>query len=129
MHVTDHRVLITDDDVAFRHTLDEALTRRGYRTCLAADGIEALDVIERGNIHLALFDVHMPRLDGLRALESARTLAPGLPCILMSAKLDETILSKARQLNAEHVLPKPISLSALVECVRSLLDRVYGRNV
>ncbi len=85
-------------------------------------------MIERGNIHLALFDVHMPRLDGLRALESARMLAPGLPCILMSAKLDESILSKARQLNAEHVLPKPLSLSALVDCVRSLLDRVYGRN-
>jgi DNA-binding response OmpR family regulator len=46
----------------------------------------------------------------------------------MSAKLDENILSKARQLHAEHVLPKPISLSALIDCVRSLLDRVYGRN-
>jgi len=125
----DHRVLITDDDADFRQTLSEVLLRRGYRTITAADGLEALDVIEHGNIHLVLFDVHMPRLDGLRALESVRARLPRLPCILMSAQLDDRILAKAQQLHAEHVLPKPFSLADLVSSVRRLLDTAYGRDV
>jgi CheY-like chemotaxis protein len=126
MHSTDHQLLITDDDVDFRHTLSDALTRRGYRTCLAADGVEALEVIEQGGIHLALFDVHMPRLDGLGALASLRQQARQLPCILMSAELDDRILETAHALRAERVLPKPFTLAALVESVRSLLDAAYG---
>lgn len=126
MQLTDPRLLITDDDSDFRNTLSEALTRRGYHVFLAADGLEALDVIEHGDIHLALFDVHMPRLDGLGVLESVRSRCPDLPCILMSAKLDASIIAKANALRAEHILPKPFSLSALVESVRRLLDAAYG---
>lgn len=128
MHPIDHQVLITDDDAAFRQTIREVLDRKGYRTITAADGFEALDVLERENIHLALFDVHMPRLDGLKALESVRSRLPKLPCILMSAKLDDRILAKAHQLHAEQILPKPFSLAELVSSVRRLLDTAYGKG-
>jgi CheY-like chemotaxis protein len=128
MHPIDHRVLITDDDADFRQAICEVLDRRGYGTVTAADGLEALDVIERGNIHLALFDVHMPRLDGLGALESVRARIPKLPCILMTAQLDDRILARAHQLQAEQVLPKPFSLAELVASVKRLLESAYGRG-
>ncbi len=115
------RLLITDDDADFRVTLGEALSRRGFATLLAADGIEALEVIANEQIHLALFDVHMPRLDGLRALESIRPLRPLLPCILMSANVDDSIIARAQALNAEQVLPKPFSLAKLSETIHRLL--------
>jgi DNA-binding response OmpR family regulator len=128
MQLSDHRLLITDDDAHFRDAISEALNRRGYRTLLAADGLEALDVLEHGDIHLALFDVHMPRLDGLSVLRSVRNRSPQLPCILMSAKLDDKIIAKANELGAEAILPKPFSLASLMESVRRLLETAYGQG-
>ena len=80
MQMLEPQLLITDDDRDFRMSLGEALTRRGYRTVLAADGIEALEVIRSQHIHLALLDVHMPRLDGLgmlKSLRNSKTQPPG----------------------------------------------------
>jgi CheY-like chemotaxis protein len=85
--------------------------------------IEAIEAIECGNIHLVLFDIHMPRLDGLGALERVRRALPSLPCILMSAKLDEGILARARQLQAQAVLPKPFSIPELVQTIKNALLR------
>lgn len=119
----EHRVLITDDDAAFRMTLDEVLSRRGFRTCQASDGLEAIEAIECGNIHLALFDIHMPRLDGLGTLERVRQALPQLPCILMSAKLDDCIRARAHQLGAQAVLPKPFSISDLIQSISRALVR------
>ena len=127
MQWTDHQLLITDDDEDFRATLGDALSRKGFRTQLASDGVEALEVIEHGGIHLALFDVHMPRLDGLGVLQSVRNRTPRLPCILMSAKLDDGIIARAHELGAEAILPKPFSLSAMLDAVRRLLEATYGR--
>lgn len=125
MQFTHPHVLITDDDHDFRVSLAEALTRRGYTTTLAADGLEALDVIEHGRIHLAIMDVHMPRLDGLGALASVRCKNPEMPCILMTAKLDETIVARARELKAPEVLSKPFRLNVLAETVRRLIHDCY----
>lgn len=118
-------VLITDDDRDFRVSLAEALSRRGYATTLAADGLEALDIIEHGRIHLAIMDVHMPRLDGLGALATVRHHHPEMPCILMTAELDETIVARAKELKAPEVLSKPFRLNVLAETVKRLIHASY----
>ena len=125
MEMLEPQLLITDDDRDFRTSLGEALNRRGYRTVLAADGIEALEVIRSQHIHLALLDVHMPRLDGLGMLKSLRSSRPTLPCILMSAQMDESIISQARQLRTDQLLSKPFSLSLLSDMIRILLEQCY----
>jgi two-component system response regulator (stage 0 sporulation protein F) len=125
MQLIQPHLLITDDDRDFRQSLGVALSRRGYTTTLAADGLEALDVIKHGNVHLALLDVHMPRLDGLQALESVRDSFPHMPCILMSAEMDDSIVSRARELNTTDFLAKPFSLSVLAETIRRLIDSYY----
>ena len=129
MQMLEPQLLITDDDRDFRLTLGDALSRRGYKTVLAADGIEAMEVIKSQRIHLALLDVHMPRLDGLGMLESLRTTQPTLPCILMSAELDESIVSRAHQLRTHQLLAKPFSLNLLAVTIRNLLDQCYGPRV
>jgi CheY-like chemotaxis protein len=125
MQLIQPHLLITDDDRDFRQSLGVALTRRGYATTLAADGLEALDVIRHGNVHLALLDVHMPRLDGLGALESVRNSFPDMPCILMSAEMDDLIVARAKELNTTELLAKPFSLSVLAETIRRLIDACY----
>ncbi len=126
MQMLEPNLLITDDDRDFRLSLGEALSRRGYRTVLAADGLEALEVIRSQHIHLALLDVHMPRLDGLGMLQSLRDSSSTLPCILMSAEMDESIVTRAKQLCTPQVLSKPFSLNQLAEMIRLLLDQSYG---
>jgi DNA-binding response OmpR family regulator len=126
MQMLEPNLLITDDDRDFRLSLGEALSKRGYRIVLAADGIEALEVIQTQHIHLALLDVHMPRLDGLGMLQSIRDTCSTMPCILMSAKMDASIVSRAKLLHTDDILSKPFSLKLLAETIRGLLDRYYG---
>ena len=126
MQMLELNLLITDDDRDFRLSLGEALSRRGYRTVLAADGLEALEVIRHQQIHLALLDVHMPRLDGLGMLQSLRATSSTMPCILMSAQMDESIVARAKELHTNEVLSKPFSLNLLAETIRALLNQSYG---
>jgi CheY-like chemotaxis protein len=125
---TEPRLLIADDDVDFRESLAEAFSRRGFLTELAADGCEAVEIVQSAcGLHLVLLDVHMPRLSGLEALEQIRTLAPHpLPCILMSAQLDDNIVQQAQRLNTSSVLSKPFRLRDLTGTVAEILLENYG---
>jgi len=60
-------------------------------------------------------------------LQSIRKRSPRLPCILMSAKLDDGIIARAEELGAEAILPKPFSLASMLDAVRKLLEATYGR--
>lgn len=122
------QILIADDDAALRDALSEAFQRRGYGTMLAADGQEALELVQsRLTLHLAILDIHMPRLSGLDTLEEIRRLGvPKLPCILMTAELDDMIEQKARFLADSPVLAKPFALRTLTETVRDVMHRAHG---
>lgn len=124
-HVDCPSLLITDDDVDFRSTLRDVFEPRGYRTLLAGDGLEALEIVEREPVHVILFDMHMPRLTGLEAMRRVKQLQPITPCILISAMLDEEIEQAARDAKAYRVLSKPIGLRALTDVVSQALADVY----
>ena len=62
-------ILITDDDLDFRETLRFVFEPRGFRTLLAGDGEEALEIMRGEQVHLVLLDVHMPQ--ALRAGDAA----------------------------------------------------------
>lgn len=118
-------LLITDDDVDFRSTLRDVFEPRGYRTLLAGDGVEALEIVHREHVHLVLFDMHMPRLTGLEAIRRVKAFQPILPCILISAQLDDEIRQAALEAHAYRVLPKPIGVRDLTAVVRQALAEVY----
>lgn len=128
MQSTEPNLLIADDDRDFRESLSEVFTRRGYTTRLAADGCEAVEIVQStGVLHLVLLDVHMPRLSGIEALEQIRQeVEVTLPCILMSAKFDEQIVQQAEQLDTASMLSKPFTLRDLTGTVEKILQRAYG---
>src|SRR5687768_4200258 len=109
MQVANPSLLITDDDCDFRETLREVFEPRGYRTRMAADGEEALLILRHESIHVAVFDMHMPRLDGLKAVQLLRESRISIPCILLSAALDDQLLAAARRVDMFASLSKPIS--------------------
>lgn len=119
-------LLVTDDDVAFRRVVCEGLSRRGFRVTEAGDGAEALDVMKRDEIHVALVDLHMPRLTGLDVIRCLSETPESPPCVLMSAKLDDMIRAEAKRMRAFDVLSKPVRLQHLTEVIGRILEVVYG---
>ncbi|MCC6509870.1 MAG: response regulator [Pirellulaceae bacterium] len=128
MQFNEPQILIADDDEALRAALAEVFQRRGYRTTLVGDGREALEVVHsRITLHLAILDVHMPRLSGLETLEEIRRLqVPNLPCILMTAEINEAIAQQALALADSPVLEKPFALRTITETVRDVMQRRHG---
>jgi CheY-like chemotaxis protein len=118
------RLLITDDDHDFRETLRSVFEPR-FRTLLAGDGEEALDIVRREDVHLVLLDMHMPRLTGLETLRRVKQFKSRLPCILISAAMDEALERQARAAQAFSVLTKPISRQQLTSTVDAALA-IYG---
>jgi CheY-like chemotaxis protein len=74
-------LLITDDDRYFRETLRGVFEPRGFRTTLAADGCEALEIVRQSDFHLLLVDMHMPRMNGLEMVRRLREMPSKMPCI------------------------------------------------
>lgn len=128
MQFNEPQILIADDDADLRVALSEAFQRRGYRTTLAADGQEALELVQsRITLHLAILDIHMPRLSGLATLECIRRLdMPRLPCLLMTAEVDADIEQRVLDLAGSPVLAKPFALRTLTDTVRDIMQRAHG---
>ncbi len=121
-------ILITDDDLSFRDTVRQTLEPYGYRLTMAADGEEALRILERDDVHLLLLDMHMPKLTGIETVERARHLKAPMPWILMSARVDDELLEQARRADAFTVLNKPTSRFAITHNVELALRQAYNWN-
>jgi CheY-like chemotaxis protein len=119
-------LLITDDDSAFRETLQGVFEPQGYRTILAEDGEEAIQIVRTQVVHLVLLDMHMPKLTGLETLRLVKQFKAMLPCIILSADLDEMIVEQARREHAYSVLRKPITLMQIIRVVRQALESTYN---
>lgn len=125
MLVESPSLLITDDDREFRETLQVGLETRGFKTLLAGDGEEALKIVRSREVHLVLLDMHMPKLTGLETLRRLKQFRAMLPCILLSARLDELLIEQARLAQAFSVLSKPVTLGRLTGILRQALERAY----
>ena len=119
-------ILITDDDQGFRETLRGVLEPEGYHTILAGDGEEALGIVASHDVHLVLLDMHMPRLTGLETIQRVKQFKSRIPCILLSAGLDEALERQARLAEAFSVLAKPVTRRQLTSTVDAAMRRIYG---
>ncbi|MFO0946433.1 MAG: response regulator [Planctomycetota bacterium] len=80
-----YSILIADDDSTHRATLRDIFEPRGYRTLLACNGREVIDIVEAEPVHCLLLDMHMPELDGLETLRILRQIQASLPAIMLTA--------------------------------------------
>jgi CheY-like chemotaxis protein len=119
-------LLITDDDSAYRETLRVVFEPRGFHTILAGDGEEALEIVHSEPVHLVLLDMHMPRLTGLETLRRLKEFRALLPCILLSAQLDELIVEQAHRAHAFSVMSKAVTIGQITNTVFQALQRTYA---
>jgi len=119
-------ILITDNDQQFRDTILEVLRPTGYRTLEAIDGMEAMQIVQEQEVHVVLLDMHMPRQNGLETLKRLKSFKAMLPCILLSAEMDERIEKEARRAQAFEVLRKPVTRIDLTGAIEQALHATYG---
>ncbi len=119
-------ILITDNDQRFRDTVLEVLRPAGYRMIEAEDGIEAVEIVRHKEVHVVLLDMHMPRQTGLETLRLMKQFKALLPCILLSAQMDDDLEQEAREAQAFEVLYKPVSRVDLTSVIEQALARTYG---
>lgn len=117
-----YRILICDDERDIVSAIEIYLNSEGYETLSAYTGREALDIIEKNEIHLVLMDIMMPELDGISAMMKLREKR-NLPVILLTAKGEDTDKVLGLNLGADDYITKPFNPVELTARVKSQLRR------
>ncbi len=114
-------ILIVDDEGAIRDLCARAI--KGYRTLEAADGEEALKILEREPVDLVLADVMMPRLNGLDLLKLVKEKTPNQAVVIMTGFADKEVILKALRADADDFINKPINLLQLKTTIDKVLEK------
>ena len=117
-----NHVLIVEDDKEIREGVQIYLQSQGYKVFQAADGIEGLEVLEKEEIHLAIIDIMMPRMDGIRMTMKLREKYD-FPVIMLSAKSEEVDKITGLNIGADDYVAKPFTPMELMARVNSQLRR------
>lgn len=115
-------ILIVEDDREIRQGIEIFLRGQGYRVFQAADGIEGLRVLEKEEIHLAIVDIMMPRMDGITMVIKLREQYD-FPVIFLSAKSEEVDKIMGLNMGADDYVTKPFTPMELLARVNSQLRR------
>jgi diguanylate cyclase (GGDEF)-like protein len=117
-------VLVVDDDRSTRTALRYTLQRDGFRIAEAANGKEALALLEHLSPDVILMDAVMPVMDGFEACAQVKERTPGraIPVLMITALEDNTSVERAFASGASDYIPKPIHFAVLSQRVRSIID-------
>ena len=117
-----NHVLVVEDDKEIREGVEIYLKSQGYEVFQAADGVEGLEVIEKEDIHLAIVDIIMPRMDGISMVVKLREKYD-FPVIFLSAKSEEVDKIMGLNMGADDYVTKPFTPMELLARVNSQLRR------
>jgi two-component system, OmpR family, KDP operon response regulator KdpE len=120
--MTVQNILVVDDEAPMRKLLTSNLKASGYGVRSAADGVEALQLIEEHQFDLLVMDVNIPGPSGLQILESVRRGAE-MPIMMISARGRERDKIEALDMGADDYLSKPFGIGELLARVKALLRR------
>jgi two-component system, OmpR family, response regulator ChvI len=116
-------VALVDDDRNILTTVSIALQADGFATRVYSDGEAALRAITENPPDLGVFDIKMPRMDGMELLRRVRAEHPSLPIIFLTSKDDEEDEEAGFELGADDYIAKPFSLRLLIARIRAIMKR------
>src|ERR1700754_253305 len=120
-------IALVDDDRNILTSVSLSLEAEGYRVQSYTDGATALDGLKSNPPDLAIFDIKMPRMDGMELLRRLRQKSD-LPVIFLTSKDDEIDELFGLKMGADDFIRKPFSQRLLVERVRAVLRRTSARE-
>jgi len=120
-------IALVDDDRNILTSVSIALEAEGYKVETYTDGASALDGLVARPPHLAIFDIKMPRMDGMELLRRLRQKSD-LPVIFLTSKDEEIDELFGLKMGADDFITKPFSQRLLVERVKAILRRAGARE-
>ncbi|SFC82578.1 response regulator transcription factor [Clostridium uliginosum] len=115
-------VLVADDEKEIRDAIEIYLRGENLKVFKAADGLQALEILQHEKIHVIVLDVMMPKLDGIRTCLKIRE-TENLPIIMLSAKGEDSDKILGLNVGADDYITKPFNHLELVARVKSQLRR------
>ena len=116
-------ILVAEDNWHTARLMKAILNAEGYQVHLAADGIEALEVLDNQHIDLILLDVMMPRMDGYEFTEQLRSVHINTPILMITAKHFPEERCKGFRVGTDDYMIKPVNEDEMLLRIKALLRR------
>lgn len=116
-------ILVAEDNADMRELFCTVLSDSGYRCLSAADGLDALSIMEKEYVDLIVADIMMPDMDGYELTEAVRSADKELPILIVTAKDQFDDMQKGFKFGADDYMVKPVNVKELVLRVEALLRR------
>ncbi|MGL5651587.1 MAG: response regulator transcription factor [Paraclostridium sp.] len=120
-----HNILVVDDEKEIVELIELYFRSSDYKIFKAYDGIEAINIIDKNDINLAIVDIMMPNLNGYSLIQNIRSKL-NIPIIVISAKVEGYDKILALDMGADDYVTKPFDPLELVARVNAQIRRVYG---
>jgi CheY-like chemotaxis protein len=120
-------ILLVEDEAEARNAFAQILRNQGYVVMEAADGLEALNLLEQRHFDLVITDILMPNLNGFALVARIRVKWPNIPIVLTSAYLSQEA-AKTMLNGSVDFIPKPIDPDVLMATVQRLLHQSGSRG-
>jgi two-component system nitrogen regulation response regulator NtrX len=115
-------VLIVDDEISIRRSLSGLLLDEGFEVMTAANGYEALKVVDTEFPDLVLLDIWMPGIDGIETLKEIKKNNPFIQVIIISGHGTIETAVKATKLGAFDLIEKPLSIDKVIVAINNALN-------
>lgn len=115
------KILIVDDQFGIRILLNEVLQREGYDTYQAANGLQALEIVQENVPDLVLLDMKIPGMDGIEILKRLKELYRDIKVVIMTAYGELDMIQEAMDLGAITHFAKPFDIEDIREAVKKYL--------
>jgi len=119
-------ILIAEDDRNFGKILQTELQEEGYSIELVNDGVEAVLRCIDGKYDFLIFDIKMPKLDGINALRIIKRVSPRIPAVTISGNAGSGEMAESVKVGALRCLTKPFEISQLKQEIKKYGDRHSG---
>ena len=116
-------ILVVDDDRNTRRYMRAVLEAADYTVSEAADGVEALKMMEKEYVDLVVLDIMMPEMDGYEFTETLRSVQNNLPILMVSARQLSEDRKKGFRAGIDDYMTKPVDMEELVLRIQALLRR------
>jgi DNA-binding NtrC family response regulator len=117
-------ILVVEDELRERSLLREFLLNEGYDPLLTGSAEEGLEMVKSDEADLALVDIHLPSMDGLKFLEEVKKSNENLPVIVMTAFADVDTAIRAMKLGAYDYVRKPFNLVELSILIKRAVENI-----
>lgn len=116
-------ILVVDDEEIARSNMEHILKKDGYGCHIAANGVEALQVLAAEDVDLVITDLKMEKMDGLELLQQINRISPEIPVIMITGFATVSSAVEALRKGAAHYLGKPVNLDELRRTVKEVLEK------